>query len=86
MSAETRRAPLSAAAHRTLTRLACSCCDTALLCRNAHTAHPARCARRAGKKYDPEGAYIRRFVPVLAALPAKYIYEPWTAPLEVQQR
>lgn len=39
-----------------------------------------------GKKYDPEGKFIRRFVPQLAKLPAKYIYEPWTAPLDVQQR
>ncbi|KAF6258816.1 6-4 photolyase [Scenedesmus sp. NREL 46B-D3] len=39
-----------------------------------------------GKKYDPEGKFIRRFVPQLARLPTKYIYEPWTAPLDVQQR
>jgi cryptochrome len=39
-----------------------------------------------GKKYDPEGKFIRRFVPELAKLPTKYIYEPWTAPLDVQQR
>uniref|UniRef100_A0A383VLE2 Photolyase/cryptochrome alpha/beta domain-containing protein n=1 Tax=Tetradesmus obliquus TaxID=3088 RepID=A0A383VLE2_TETOB len=39
-----------------------------------------------GKKYDPEGKFIRRFVPELALLPTKYIYEPWTAPLDVQQR
>ncbi|KAF8061969.1 UVR3 [Scenedesmus sp. PABB004] len=39
-----------------------------------------------GKKYDPEGKFIRRFVPALARLPSKYIYEPWTAPLDVQTR
>lgn len=39
-----------------------------------------------GKKYDPEGHFIRRFVPQLEKFPAKYIYEPWTAPKEVQQR
>ncbi|PNH10276.1 (6-4)DNA photolyase [Tetrabaena socialis] len=40
-----------------------------------------------GKKvYDPSGAFIRRFLPVLKDMPAKYIYEPWTAPLEVQRR
>lgn len=27
-----------------------------------------------------------RFLPVLKDFPAKYIYEPWTAPLDVQQR
>jgi cryptochrome len=31
------------------------------------------------KKNDPNGNYIRRWVPELANLPAKYIYEPWTA-------
>lgn len=38
-----------------------------------------------GKQYDKEGAFIRRFLPVLRRFPAKYIYEPWTAPLSVQQ-
>lgn len=32
---------------------------------------------------DPTGAYIRRWVPELAALPTKYLREPWTAPFEV---
>lgn len=39
-----------------------------------------------GKKYDPEGRFIRRFVPQLAQFPSKYIYEPHMAPREVQQR
>lgn len=39
-----------------------------------------------GKKYDPEGRFIRRFVPQLAQFPSKYIYEPHMAPKEVQQR
>jgi cryptochrome len=39
-----------------------------------------------GKKYDPEGRYIRHFLPVLKDMPAKYIYEPWTAPLDVQKK
>jgi len=37
-----------------------------------------------GKKTDPDGSYIRRYVPKLAKYPAKYIYEPWKAPLDVQ--
>ena len=37
------------------------------------------------KKYDPRGAYVRHFLPVLRKLPDKYIYEPWLAPLDVQR-
>jgi len=33
-----------------------------------------------GKKFDPEGAYVKRYVPELAKLPAKYVHEPWEAP------
>lgn len=37
------------------------------------------------KKNDPRGTYIRKYLPVLAKLPDKYIYEPWTAPAAVQK-
>jgi len=33
-----------------------------------------------GKKFDPAGAYVRRFVPELAALPDRFIHNPWEAP------
>ncbi|HEX5828078.1 MAG TPA: deoxyribodipyrimidine photo-lyase [Candidatus Limnocylindrales bacterium] len=36
-----------------------------------------------GKRFDPDGAYVRRWVPELAAVPAARIHEPWTmTPLE----
>ncbi|BBK38022.1 deoxyribodipyrimidine photo-lyase [Allostella sp. ATCC 35155] len=36
-----------------------------------------------GRKFDPDGAYVRRFVPELARLPARWIHEPWAAPADV---
>lgn len=38
-----------------------------------------------GKKFDPDGAYILRFIPELATLPKKYLYAPYNAPAQVLQ-
>jgi deoxyribodipyrimidine photo-lyase len=38
-----------------------------------------------GEKFDPDGAYVRRWVPEIARLPASLIQRPWSAtPLELQ--
>ncbi len=35
-------------------------------------------------KYDPEGAFIRKFVPELTKVPNEFIHSPWKMPLELQ--
>jgi len=37
------------------------------------------------KKYDKDGAYVRKWLPQLKGFPAKYIYEPWKAPIADQK-
>ena len=32
-----------------------------------------------GEKFDPDGAYIRRWIPELATLPATVIHQPWNS-------
>lgn len=34
-------------------------------------------------KFDPEGDYVRSYVPEIAALPTKYLHTPWEAPSAV---
>lgn len=35
------------------------------------------------ERFDPEGSYVRRWVPELAALPTRWIHQPWEAPSAV---
>ena len=35
------------------------------------------------QRFDPEGVYIKSFLPELALLPVPYLFEPWKAPTEV---
>uniref|UniRef100_A0AAR2KL01 Photolyase/cryptochrome alpha/beta domain-containing protein n=1 Tax=Pygocentrus nattereri TaxID=42514 RepID=A0AAR2KL01_PYGNA len=37
-----------------------------------------------GRRIDPNGDFIRHYLPVLREFPAKFIYDPWNAPEEVQ--
>ncbi|KTG05207.1 hypothetical protein cypCar_00004268 [Cyprinus carpio] len=38
-----------------------------------------------GRRTDPNGDYIRRYLPILRGFPAKFIYDPWNAPENVQK-
>lgn len=38
-----------------------------------------------GEKFDPEGNYIRKFLPELADLPTDYLFKPWEAPTLILQ-
>jgi deoxyribodipyrimidine photo-lyase len=44
--------------------------------------NPARQLQR----FDPDGEYVRRYVPELRDVPAEYLGEPWTMPDDVQER
>jgi deoxyribodipyrimidine photo-lyase len=39
-----------------------------------------------GAKFDPEGGYVRHWVPELAKLESRWIHAPWTAPREALAR
>ncbi|KAJ8315277.1 hypothetical protein KUTeg_007427 [Tegillarca granosa] len=44
------------------------------------------CPVRYGKRMDPSGEYVRRYIPALKEMPTRYIYEPWKAPRSIQER
>jgi deoxyribodipyrimidine photo-lyase len=33
-----------------------------------------------GEKFDPDGVYVRRWVPEIAALPNRFLHKPWESP------
>ncbi|HET8754501.1 MAG TPA: deoxyribodipyrimidine photo-lyase [Solirubrobacteraceae bacterium] len=37
------------------------------------------------ERHDPDGRYVRRYVPELRAVPARHLAEPWTMPAAVQR-
>ena len=39
-----------------------------------------------GLKFDPDGHYIRKFVPEISQLPNKYLFNPWEAPSDVLKK
>jgi deoxyribodipyrimidine photo-lyase len=41
---------------------------------------------RQQERFDPRGAYVRRYVPELSGVPDAYLAEPWTMPPEIQER
>lgn len=36
-----------------------------------------------GQRFDPDGVYVRRYLPELAAMPNKFLHNPWTASQQV---
>ena len=39
-----------------------------------------------GQKFDPQGNYVRQWVPELAKVPTKILHTPWEMPLEIQKQ
>jgi deoxyribodipyrimidine photo-lyase len=40
---------------------------------------------RQQQRFDPDGTYVRRYVAELARVPDRYLAEPWTMPIDVQE-
>jgi deoxyribodipyrimidine photo-lyase len=41
---------------------------------------------RQRERFDPEGTYVRRYLPELKGVPDDYLSEPWTMPREIQEQ
>ena len=41
---------------------------------------------RQGEQFDPDGDYVRRWVPELAAVPIRWVHQPWNLPVEQQRQ
>ncbi|MFZ4512437.1 MAG: cryptochrome/photolyase family protein [Geothrix sp.] len=39
-----------------------------------------------GQRFDPDGSYVRRWIPELAEYPTSCVHEPWKAPAALQAR
>ncbi|MDA9170729.1 DNA photolyase family protein [Alphaproteobacteria bacterium] len=39
-----------------------------------------------GLKFDPNGEYVRKYIPEISKLPNKYLFNPWEAPYEELER
>lgn len=44
------------------------------------------CPVNYGRRLDPWGEYIKRYIPELRNYPVEYIYEPWKASLDLQEK
>ena len=36
-----------------------------------------------GNKFDPDGTYVREYVPEVENIPDRYLHSPWEAPADV---
>ena len=39
-----------------------------------------------GKQMDPDGSYVKRYIPALNNMPSEYVHSPWKAPRSVQEK
>ena len=40
--------------------------------------------RQARERFDPEGGFVRRYVPELRSVPCSFLAEPWRMPVAIQ--